>query len=119
MLACVSRGEKILKDSYRKKSLKTFNNFFDDIREVAQLCLTLQLHGLYSPWNSPGQNTGVGSLSLLQGIFPTQGLNPGLLHCRQILYQMNYTEILFDLFSLTFSLSERITEIVLLRTFVV
>ena len=41
----------------------------------------------YSPWNSPGQNTGVGSLSLLQGIFPTQGLNRGLLHCRQILYQ--------------------------------
>ena len=32
-------------------------------------------HELYSPWNSPGQNTGVGSLSLLQGIFPTQGLN--------------------------------------------
>ena len=37
-------------------------------------------HGLYSPWNSPGQNTGVGSLSLLQGIFPTQGSNPGLPH---------------------------------------
>ena len=35
-------------------------------------------HGLYSAWNSPGQNTGVGSLSLLQGIFPTQGSNPGL-----------------------------------------
>ena len=43
-------------------------------------------HGLYSPWNSPGQNTGVGGLSLLQGIFPSQGSNPGLLHCRQILY---------------------------------
>jgi len=43
-----------------------------------------------SPWNSPGQNTGVGSLSLLQGIFPTQGLNPGLTHCRQILYQLNH-----------------------------
>ena len=39
---------------------------------------SLQLRGLYSPWNSPGQNTGVGSLSLLQGIFQTQGLNPGL-----------------------------------------
>ena len=35
-------------------------------------------HGLYSPWNSPGQNAGVGSCSLLQGIFPTQGSNPGL-----------------------------------------
>ena len=42
------------------------------------------------PWNSPGQNTGVGSLSLPQGIFPTQGLNPGLLHCRQILYQLRH-----------------------------
>ena len=39
---------------------------------------SLQSRGLYNPWNSPGQNTGVGSLSLLQGIFPTQGLNPGL-----------------------------------------
>ena len=41
-------------------------------------------------WNSPGQNTEVGSLSLLQGIFPTQGLNPGLPHCRQILYQLSH-----------------------------
>ena len=51
---------------------------------------SLQPHGLHSPWNSPGQNTGVGSLSLLQGIFPTQGLNPGLLHRRQILYQLSH-----------------------------
>ena len=50
---------------------------------------SLQSHGLYSPWNSPGQNTGVGSHSLLQGIFPAQGSNPGLPHCRQILYQMS------------------------------
>ena len=42
------------------------------------------------PWNSPGQNTEVGSLSLLQGIFPTQGLNPGLPHCRRILYQLSH-----------------------------
>ena len=47
-------------------------------------------HGLYSPWNSPGQNTGVGSLSLLQRIFPTRRLNPGLPHCRRILYQLSY-----------------------------
>ena len=51
---------------------------------------TLQPHGLYGPWNSSGQNTGVGSLSLLQGIFPTQGSNPGLPHCRWILYQLNH-----------------------------
>ena len=47
-------------------------------------------HGLYSLWNSPGQNPGVGSCSLPQGIFPTQGLNPGLPHCRQILYQLSH-----------------------------
>ena len=51
---------------------------------------SLRPHGLYSPWNSPGQNTGVGSLSILQGIFPTQELNPGLPHCRQILYQLSH-----------------------------
>ena len=45
---------------------------------------------LYSPCNSPGQSTGVDSLSLLQGIFPTQGLNPGLLLCRRILYQLSH-----------------------------
>ena len=39
---------------------------------------------------SPCHNSGVGSLSLLQGIFPTQGLNPGVPHCRQILYQMSH-----------------------------
>ena len=44
---------------------------------------------LYYPWNSPGQNTGVGSLSILQGIFTSQGSNPGLLHCRRILYQLS------------------------------
>ena len=60
------------------------------IVKVAQSCLTLQPHELYSPWNSPGQNTGVCRLSLLQGIFPTQGLNPGVPHCRQILYQMSH-----------------------------
>ena len=51
---------------------------------------SLRPHGLYSPWNSPGQNSGVSSRSLLEGIFPTQGSNPGLLHCRQILYQLIY-----------------------------
>ena len=45
---------------------------------------------LYNLWNSPGQNTGVGSLSLLQGMYPTQGLNPRFPHCRWILYQMSH-----------------------------
>jgi len=44
----------------------------------------------------PGQNSGVGSLSLLQGIFPTQGWKPGLLHCRRILYQLSHNN--FSLF---------------------
>ena len=51
---------------------------------------SLQPHGLYSPWNSPGQNTGVGSLPLCQGIFPNQASNTGLPHCRQILYQLSH-----------------------------
>ena len=45
---------------------------------------------LLCPWDSPGKNTGVGGHSLLQGIFPTQGLNRGLLHCRQILYCLSH-----------------------------
>ena len=53
---------------------------------------SLHPHGLYSPWNSPGQNTGVGSLSLLQGTVPTQGSNQGLPHYRQILYQLSHQE---------------------------
>ena len=57
---------------------------------VTQSCPTLCDPMDFSPWNSPGQNTGVGSLSLLQGIFPTQGLNPGLLHCRQIFYCLSH-----------------------------
>ena len=54
--------------------------------KVAQSCLTLRPHGLFRPRNSPGQNTGVGSVSLLQGIFPTQGANPGLPHSLPSLY---------------------------------
>ena len=58
--------------------------------KVSQLCLTLCDPMDCSTWNSPGQNTGAGSLSLLQGIFPTQGSNPGLLHYRRILYQLSH-----------------------------
>ena len=50
---------------------------------------SLRPRGPYSLWNSPGQHTGAGSLSLLQGIFPTQGRNPGLPHCRRILHQLS------------------------------
>ena len=58
---------------------------------------SLQTHGLYGPWNSPGQNTGVGSLSLLQGIFATQGLNPDLPYCRWILYQLSHKGSLYKM----------------------
>ena len=63
---------------------------------VAQLCLTLCDPVDYSPpgssvhEDSPGKNTGVGCHALLQGIFPTPGLNPGLPHCRQILYWLSH-----------------------------
>ena len=62
---------------------------------VAQSCPTLCNPMDYParipcPLNSPGKNTGVGCHSLLQGIFPTQGSNPSLLHCRQILYHLSY-----------------------------
>ena len=63
---------------------------------VTQSCLTLynsmdcSLPGSSIHGDSPGKNTGVGCHALLQGIFPTQGLNPGILHCRQILYHLNH-----------------------------
>ena len=53
-------------------------------------------HGLHSSQNSPGQHTGMGSLFLLQGIFPTWGSNPGLLHCRQTVYCMSHKGSPFD-----------------------
>ena len=60
---------------------------------------SLKPHGLNSPWNSPGQDTGVGSCSLLQGIFPTQGSNPGLPHCRWTFFTSWATkEALFKIF---------------------
>ena len=49
---------------------------------------------IYSLWNSPGQNNGVGSHSILQGIFPTQEPKQGLQHCRWVFYQLNYREAL-------------------------
>ena len=63
---------------------------------VTHLCPTLCISigcslpaRLLCPWNSPGKNTGVSSLSFLQGIFPSQGSNLGLPHCRWILYQLS------------------------------
>ena len=78
-----------------------YNFFLIDLQSSLLICLmkwkwkalnhsdSLGPHTLHSPWNSPGQSTRVGSLSLLQGIVPTQVLNPGLPYCRQILYQLS------------------------------
>ena len=66
---------------------------------VTQSCLTFVTSWpvatrLFCPWNSPGKNTGIGSLSFLQGNFPTQGSNPGLLHRRQVLNHLSYRDVL-------------------------
>ena len=83
-----------------------FKLYIGNIPVVINLCVSpsvvsdslrpheLQPARLLCPWDSPGNNTGVGCHFLLQGIFPTQGLNPGLWHCRQILYQLNHREAL-------------------------
>ena len=74
--------------------LKTWE--FHDKRELHEsesrsvVLDSLQPHGLQSPWNSPDQNTAVGSHSLLQGIFAAQGSNQGLQHCKWILYQLSH-----------------------------
>ena len=65
------------------------------VKSSSVVSYSLQPHGvqptrLLCPWNSPGQNTRVGSCSLLRGIFPTQGSNPGLPHCRQIFYHPSH-----------------------------
>ena len=56
-------------------------------------CIALQVDSLPAEPQGKPKNTGVGSRSLLQGIFPTQGLNPGLSHCRWILYQLSHREV--------------------------
>ena len=80
-----------LKDTY----LLLWRNAMTNLKEsesesCSVLSDSLELLGLYSPWNFPGQNTGMGNCSLFQGIFPTQGSNPGLPQCRQILYQLSH-----------------------------
>ena len=83
----------VLPDSQNHNLCRCSHNRFSCL--VAKLCLTLLWpHGLYPtrlfcPWDFPGKNTGVGCQALLQGIFPTQGLNPGLPHCRWSLYRLS------------------------------
>ena len=79
-----------------KRPLVPLNRYESESESHSIVSDSLQPHGLYSPCNSPGQNPGVGSLSLLQG------LNPGLSHCRQILYQkIGLQSLIALLFSMT------------------
>ena len=93
------KGPKIVKTTLKKSNIGGFTlpEFFklmiksqSENESCSVMPSSLWSHGLHSQWNSLGQNTGVGSLSLLQGIFPTQGSNPGLPHCRQIVYQLSH-----------------------------
>ena len=82
-----------LKTQYLKAwdhSIRSHHVMANESESCSVVSDSLWPHGLYSPWNAQGQNTGVDSLFLLQGIFPTQELNWGLLHRRQILYQLNH-----------------------------
>ena len=73
---------------YLLSPFSLFSTFENESESRSVMSNSLRPHGLYIPWNSPGQNTGV--FPFTRGIFPTQGLNPGLPHCRQILYQLSY-----------------------------
>ena len=84
-----SRGSSQPRDWIQLSSLagEYFGNESESCSIVSN---SLQPHRLYNPWNSPGQNTRVGSSSLLQGIFSTQGLSPGLLHCGGMFYYLSH-----------------------------
>ena len=81
--------------SYSKALVPFYTNFSESVSclVVSNSATPRTVAQLLCPWNSPGKNTGVGSHSLLQGIFLTQGLNPGLLcllHCRWIVYHLSH-----------------------------
>ena len=76
----------------RNKSVPQFQSLYAVLRGsvVSNSCYPVD-RGAWQPTvHSTGKNTGLGCHALLQGIFPTQGLNPGLPHCRWILYHLNY-----------------------------
>ena len=74
---------------------------WNESESVSRSIVSLRFHGLQParllcPWNSPGMNTEVGCCALLQGIFPTEGSNSGLLHCRQFLYHLSHQGRLYN-----------------------
>ena len=85
-------GWNLWTQNYRYRGAKDI-----EVKSVSHSVMSdsMQLHGLeparlLCPWDSPGKNTGVGCHALLQGIFPTQGWKPGLLHSRQIFYCLSH-----------------------------
>ena len=90
-LICVYIWLNVHREKYRWHTLGCSHKLIENKVESESRSVvsnSLWPHGLYSPWNSPGQNTGVGSL--LQGIFWARGSNPGFPHCRWILYQLSH-----------------------------
>ena len=83
-LFCIQISQEAGQVVWYSHILKNFLQSILSSKSCSVISDSLQPCELYSPRNSPGQNTEMGSLSLLQGIFPTQGSNPGLPHCRQI-----------------------------------
>ena len=81
---------KFIVSIHNYKYTVSIRQYINESESCSVVSDSLQPHGLYSPWNSPGQNTGVSSFSLLQVIFPTQRLNLGLPHCRRFLYQLSH-----------------------------
>ena len=90
---------KVIIQNWKRKSFPDEQKLNEFIRTKVLSCSVmsdslwrhgLQHAGLLCPWDSPAKNTGVGSQFLLQGIFPTQWLNPGLLHCRQVLHYLSH-----------------------------
>ena len=71
-------------------NLGKLQEMVDESSERSVMSDSLRPHGLYSPWNIPGQNTGVGSCLLFQGIFLTQESSWDLLYCRLTLYPLSY-----------------------------
>ena len=72
------------------KLINTYNTMCCAMLSRSVLSNSLRPHGSSVHGDSPGKNTGVGCHALLQGIFPTHGSNPGLLHCRQIVYCLSH-----------------------------
>ena len=84
-------GYSLLVCMLRFKTSSQLSSMISESESCSLVLDSLRPHGLWrSLWSSPGQNTGVGYHALLQGLFPTQGVNPGLPCCRCILYQLSH-----------------------------